>query len=66
MRELLTVQVGGFANFVGSHFWNFQDELLGLAGDPESDPVFKNQSQYLNMDTLYRTGETNQVIFFSI
>lgn len=60
MRELLTVQVGGFANFVGSHFWNFQDELLGLAGDPESDPVFKNQSQYLNMDTLYRTGETNQ------
>lgn len=60
MRELVTVQVGGFANFVGSHFWNFQDELLGLAGDPDSDPVFKNQSQYLNMDTLYRTGETNQ------
>jgi hypothetical protein len=24
MRELVTVQVGGFANFVGSHFWNFQ------------------------------------------
>ena len=24
MREVVTVQVGGFANFVGSHFWNFQ------------------------------------------
>ncbi|KAJ6314516.1 hypothetical protein OIU78_018071 [Salix suchowensis] len=33
---------------------------LDWLGDPDSDPVFKNQSQYLNMDTLYRTGETNQ------
>ena len=24
MREVVTVQVGGYANFVGSHFWNFQ------------------------------------------
>uniref|UniRef100_A0A0E0GBH4 DML1/Misato tubulin domain-containing protein n=1 Tax=Oryza nivara TaxID=4536 RepID=A0A0E0GBH4_ORYNI len=24
MREAVTVQVGGFANYVGSHFWNFQ------------------------------------------
>lgn len=45
-------------------FYVKKDELLGLAGDPDSDPVFKNQSQYLNMDTLYRTGETNQVNFF--
>ncbi|KAK4851410.1 hypothetical protein QYF36_014859 [Acer negundo] len=42
MRETVTIQLGGFANFIGSHFWNFQDELLGLASDPESDPVFKN------------------------
>ncbi|XP_021908160.1 protein misato homolog 1 [Carica papaya] len=56
MRELVTIQVGEFANFVGSHFWNFQDELLGLADDPQSDPIFKNQ--HLNMDVLYRTGET--------
>ncbi|XP_068338074.1 uncharacterized protein [Pyrus communis] len=58
MREFVTLQVGSFANFVGSHFWNFQDELLGLAEDPYSDPVFKNQS--LNMDVLYRSGETHQ------
>ncbi|KAH0871759.1 hypothetical protein HID58_078781 [Brassica napus] len=24
MREIVTIQVGEFANFVGSHFWNFQ------------------------------------------
>ncbi|CAM8879279.1 unnamed protein product [Rhodiola kirilowii] len=60
MREIVTIQVGGFANFVGSHFWNFQDEMLGLAGDPKSDPVFKNQ--HVNMDVLYRSGETHQGI----
>lgn len=24
MREMVTIQVGGYANFIGSHFWNFQ------------------------------------------
>ncbi|XP_050206826.1 uncharacterized protein LOC126656327 [Mercurialis annua] len=60
MREIVTVQVGDFANFIGSHFWNFQDELLGLAADPGSNPLFKNHNQYLNMDVLYRNGETQQ------
>lgn len=58
MREVVTLQIGGFANFIGSHFWNFQDELLGLADDPDTDPVFKNHG--LNMDVLYRTGETHE------
>jgi len=58
MREAVTVQVGGFANFVGSHFWNFQDELLGLADDPGADPVFRTAA--LDLDVLYRAGETQQ------
>ncbi|XP_049350741.1 uncharacterized protein LOC125815334 isoform X2 [Solanum verrucosum] len=58
MREIVTIQIGNYANFIGSHFWNFQDELLGLAESPESDQVFKNHS--LDMDVLYRTGETQQ------
>ncbi|KAL4298954.1 hypothetical protein HN51_049666 [Arachis hypogaea] len=60
MKELVTIQVGDFANYVGSHFWNFQDELLGLAGDPNADSFFKNHD--LNMDVLYRTGVTQQGI----
>lgn len=60
MREIVTVQVGSFANFIGSHFWNFQDELLGLASEPSNDPLFKNNS--LNMDVLYRTGENHEGI----
>ena len=39
-----------------------KDELLGLAGDPNGDPIFKNQ--HLDMDVLYRTGETLQVELF--
>lgn len=60
MRETVTIQVGNYANFVGSHFWNFQDELLGLADRTENDQIFKNHG--LNMDVLYRAGETQQGI----
>ncbi|XP_022858028.1 protein misato homolog 1 isoform X1 [Olea europaea var. sylvestris] len=60
MREIATVQVGSYANFIGSHFWNFQDELLGLADNPECDEIFKNHN--LDMNVLYRSGETHQGI----
>ncbi|GER43734.1 misato-like protein [Striga asiatica] len=99
MKEIITIQLGNYANFVGSHFWNFQwlltlesfkfsdrvlccilflislppfrvsafsfllsfqDELLGLADSPDSDQIFRNHG--LNMDILYRMGETQQGI----
>ncbi|KAI3956686.1 hypothetical protein MKW92_038300 [Papaver armeniacum] len=60
MKEIVTIQVGGYANYIGSHFWNFQDDLLGLADDPHGNEVFRNQS--LDMDVLYRSGETPQGI----
>ncbi|XP_031495031.1 uncharacterized protein LOC116260726 [Nymphaea colorata] len=58
MREIVTIQVGGFANFIGSHFWNFQDELIGLADEPHGDAIFKDSG--LDMDVFYRSGETQQ------
>jgi hypothetical protein len=58
MKEIVTIQVGSYANYIGSHFWNFQDELLGLAEDPQADLVFKNHS--CDMDVLYRSGETHK------
>ena len=36
-----------------------KDELQGLVEDQEANLVFKNQN--LDMDVLYRTGETQQV-----
>lgn len=58
MKEIVTIQVGSFSNFIGSHFWNFQDELLGRAEDGHQDSTFKDAG--LNMDMLYRVGETCQ------
>ncbi|KAL3694334.1 hypothetical protein R1sor_007985 [Riccia sorocarpa] len=58
MREILTLQVGGYANFVGSHFWNFQDEILGLKEAGFEDPMIPTHG--LNMDVLYREGETRE------
>ncbi|XP_020528148.1 protein misato homolog 1 isoform X2 [Amborella trichopoda] len=60
MREIVTIQVGGISNYIGSHFWNFQDELLGLAEENNGDPVYKNTD--MDMDVFYRAGETHQGI----
>ncbi|CAM6084347.1 unnamed protein product [Calypogeia fissa] len=58
MKEIVTVQVGTYANFVGSHFWNFQDETLGLAEQGYEDPMIPTTGQ--NLDVLFRVGETRQ------
>ncbi|XP_020579108.1 protein misato homolog 1 [Phalaenopsis equestris] len=60
MREIVTIQVGEFANYIGSHYWNFQDELLGLAEERLVDSIYMGSS--LDMDVLYRSGETSQGI----
>mmetsp|Transcript_120159 Transcript_120159/g.375703 ORF Transcript_120159/g.375703 Transcript_120159/m.375703 type:complete len:578 (+) Transcript_120159:56-1789(+) len=35
--EVLTLQLGHFANHVGAHFWNFQDETAALEESAASD-----------------------------
>jgi hypothetical protein len=69
MKEVVTLQFGTYANFVGAHFWNFQDEVLGRAEaapdsnaqeakSPGGDESWPND---LNSDVLFRVGETHQV-----
>jgi len=37
MRSLITVQLGGYANYVGAHFWNMQARLTpALAAAPRA------------------------------
>lgn len=60
MKEIITIQIGGYANFVGSHFWNFQDELLGLESEQSEDPILSKSGTIF--DVLYRVGETRQGI----
>ncbi|XP_047418571.1 protein misato homolog 1 isoform X2 [Sciurus carolinensis] len=51
-REVLTLQLGHFAGFVGAHWWNQQDAALGRATSA------KESLGELCPDVLYRTGQT--------
>ncbi|XP_040854970.1 protein misato homolog 1 isoform X2 [Ochotona curzoniae] len=51
-REVLTLQLGHFAGFVGAHWWNQQDAALDRSTDPKEPPG------ELCPDVLYRTGRT--------
>jgi hypothetical protein len=40
MREIITLQIGPFANWAGSHFWNVQDDARHPPSyDENGDPV---------------------------
>lgn len=49
--SVITLQFGGYANYVGAHFWNFQDELAGAAyTQPDG-------WREVSHDVLYRAGQ---------
>ncbi|EDQ92359.1 uncharacterized protein MONBRDRAFT_4850, partial [Monosiga brevicollis MX1] len=51
-REILTLQLGQFANHVGTHFWNLQEALYA-----NPDPEKRRQAlDELNPDILFREG----------
>ncbi|XP_033211026.1 protein misato isoform X2 [Belonocnema kinseyi] len=50
-REILTIQIGHYSNFIGTHWWNLQE--TNFSYDP------KTPSE-INHDVLYREGETSQ------
>ncbi len=56
MKELITLQFGDYSNFVGTHYWNFQEEYLNTlnehgVGNPEID-----------LNLCYRFGESKTVL----
>ncbi|XP_047117531.1 protein misato [Schistocerca piceifrons] len=50
-KEILTIQLGHYANFVGSHWWNIQEMGFDYTGASVSD---------INHDVLYREGKTDK------
>lgn len=48
-REILTLQLGGYSNFVGAHFWNLQELSFDYTGTVKTE---------VNHDILYREGQT--------
>ncbi|XP_014204337.1 protein misato [Copidosoma floridanum] len=55
-REILTIQLGHYANFVGTHWWNIQENNFSY--DPE------NPSE-INPDVLYRQGELRKKVTYT-
>nr|XP_006001695.1 PREDICTED: protein misato homolog 1 [Latimeria chalumnae] len=51
-REVVTVQLGHYANFVGTHWWNLQDASFCY------DLELKNQCNEIRNDVLFREGLT--------
>ncbi|XP_028288053.1 protein misato homolog 1 isoform X3 [Parambassis ranga] len=49
-REVVTLQLGHYSNFVGTHWWNLQDASLSY--DPESPPC------EVQSDVVFREGQT--------
>nr|XP_033778933.1 protein misato homolog 1-like [Geotrypetes seraphini] len=50
-REVLTLQLGHYANFVGAHWWNLQDTVL-------SSDSARLQDLEVCSDVLFREGQT--------
>ncbi|XP_039977266.1 protein misato homolog 1 isoform X2 [Xiphias gladius] len=49
-REIITLQLGHYSNFVGTHWWNLQDASISY--DPETPP-----GEILS-DVVFREGQT--------
>ncbi|XP_034774437.2 protein misato homolog 1-like isoform X1 [Acipenser ruthenus] len=51
-REVVTLQLGHYANYVGTHWWNLQDASLRYDADPHNLP------SEVRSDALFREGLT--------
>ncbi|KAJ1975565.1 mtDNA inheritance, partitioning of the mitochondrial organelle [Dimargaris verticillata] len=62
MREIVTLQLGEYANFVGTHFWNIQQaypEATPEASEASRDTVPRPTNQdAIDHHCLYRLGTT--------
>ncbi|GFN80506.1 misato-like protein 1 [Plakobranchus ocellatus] len=52
-REVVTLQIGSYSNFVGTHWWNLQES--SFVYDPQQLATFPKE---VNHDILFREGKT--------
>jgi hypothetical protein len=50
-REIMTIQLGGYSNFLGSHFWNIQEECMSYDDDDDES----RENSEVRHDILWRT-----------
>ena len=55
MREIITLSIGPFSNWVGSHFWNVQDDARHpVSYDDSGEPVYDDRQA--DVALLYRSA----------
>lgn len=67
-REIVTLQLGNYANHVGAHFWNLQEHYLVSGGSGSgsdggrdghyNEEEIKTPEPEIAYETLFRVGET--------
>ena len=66
-EEQITIQIGSFSNYVGSHFWNFQDDIFGYCTNETADsneltynedPEIEDRN-FCQFSQLFRSGKLN-------
>jgi hypothetical protein len=55
-REIITLQLGGYSNFIGSHFWNIQEECMSYDHDEDS-----KENSEVRSDILWRQTSSTVV-----
>ncbi len=69
-EETITVQIGTYSNYVGSHFWNIQNEIFNFisssavsGGDNSSEQLSESEIMSLaGLDQIYRSGVTGRLL----
>lgn len=57
MKEIIYIQAGSFANYIGTHFWNTQESYFTYGSDEDEEagePLVSN-------DISFREGLTYKV-----
>ena len=52
-KQIVTLQCGTYANYIGAHYWNLQEEYIQANQNV--------QQMEINADMLFRQGETQHV-----
>ena len=58
MREIIYIQAGSFANYIGTHFWNAQEQYFIY---PEQEEV--SAEPLIDNDVSFREGVDRKVLF---
>ncbi|OZJ03183.1 hypothetical protein BZG36_03322 [Bifiguratus adelaidae] len=58
MHEIITLQFGHYANYIGTHFWNAQEAYFSYGPEADAERYGVIPEEELDHDVLFRVGRT--------